>query len=159
MSKRIRTRDALGAVELDQVQFANAVAKGELTCLPPTERGSARLFALTDLIPLWIFARLTEGRGDHARERFSAKEAGKVADRVGRVLQANPDADHVVVVTHMNDLIVAHPMEQTEPLSSLLARGDANGIPLRDIRVWDVRNIRTRCRGELENNAIDPGEG
>lgn len=139
MPDSFRLRAALRLVELDQTTFENAVAKGEYTSVPPTSRGAAREFSLADLVPLWIFARLIEARGDHARERMSLKEAGKVVRRINDAIRDDPDADHVVVITHINDLIRAFPMSELR----IATKGTSSaGAMVRDIRIWDVRNVR-----------------
>src|SRR4051812_33628653 len=105
MPDMFRLRDALRLVRLEQTTFENAVAKSEYNSVPPTSRGAARQFALADLVPLWIFARLIEARGDHARERMSVKEAGKVVRRIHDALSEHSSADHIAVITGINDLI------------------------------------------------------
>jgi hypothetical protein len=140
MVETYRLKSALRIVDLDSTTFENAVAKGEYTTAPTTSRGAPRLFSIDDLVPLWIFARLIEARGDHARERLSVKEAGKVVRRIHEAMQGM-DTDHIAVITHMNDLIRACPLEATE-LPCLIKTGASSGTMIRDIRLWDIRNVR-----------------
>ena len=149
----LKTKVALKAVRLDHVLFANAIAKKELTCLPGTARGSAREFNLNALVPLWIFARLTEPRGDHAPERLTTREAGKIADRIGRAVAEHPKANNIVVLTHMDDLIRVYPLEQIDNLSACMTQDFSNGMKLRDARIWDVQNIREHVQCEIDHCA------
>ncbi len=141
MCGQVRLKPALDIVELDKTAFENAVAKGEYTVVPPTSRGSPRLFGEADLVPLWIFARLIEARGDHSRERLSVKEAGKVVRRIADAIEHSPSANHIAVVTHMNDLIRAFDIKGLD-LDAIVRTGASSGAKVRDIRIWDVRNIR-----------------
>lgn len=73
--RRVRIKTAMEAVGLEQMRFNEIVNAGYYDCAPPTVRGKVRTFAETDLIGLYVFARLMESG-------MAIQNAGSVACRM-----------------------------------------------------------------------------
>jgi hypothetical protein len=149
MLETIKTKEALKAVDLDQTTFSNAVAKGDYDYLLETMRGSSRDFDDPKLIALWIFSRLIEGGNGPQSERLSVKEAAKLAKRIGLAAEENPDADQIIEMTHMNGLIKCFAASKKRH-AGLLDGAQFSGAPIRDARIWDLRNIREQIARDVE---------
>ncbi len=88
-----KTALACKVVGLDRLRFNDAVASRLYSCAPPTAKGSSRLFDADAMIPLFLFARLTDFG-------ITASRAGEMACEVAVTLRERPyqGNDHIILI-------------------------------------------------------------
>lgn len=99
---RVRAAMACRIVGLDRVKFNDAVANKLYPCAPATTGGSARIFDVEQLLPLFYFARLTEfgipaGRaGTLACDLYNATQRAGVDEADRFILLRSGNMEHIV---------------------------------------------------------------
>ncbi len=144
-----RTALACKIVGLDRLRFNDAVANGVYTCAPPTAKGSSRLFDADAMIPLYLFARLTDFG-------ITAGRAGAMACDVASTLKQDSyrDNDRITLVRgtrgehfrgsapldHKGDLIVKEVYDPDHEKNGFEYRGAGRVILTVDFYISHIRS-------------------
>ena len=83
-SGKVRTAKACEIADVDHQRFNETIAKGFYPCVPPTARGSTRLFDLDDIVALTVY-------GDFLKHGTIPRVAGPVACGLRELLREHPD--------------------------------------------------------------------
>lgn len=78
-------------------------------------------------------------------EGCTVRHAGEQASRLYSAMAAHPDADRLALVTLANGNRFALPADQFDG-----STGFSSGVPIREVLVIDVRNLRERIVGMID---------
>ena len=126
-TRTYRTAAACLLAGIDNKRFNEAVAKEHYTCAPASRRGSARIFTETEVVSLFVYARLLE-------QGIQQRVAGHVACQVLEEVKKSPDANEVRV-------------RKFEEKSGAEKVGEEDSFEAHIHWVFDVRGIREYIRG------------
>ena len=135
---KVTTRAAMEVARLDRNKFNQAVADGFYACAPTTMLGAQRVFGLSDLVGLYVFARETEAG-------VSARVAGLLACRVAHEVTSYPEEDRICFGKGVNGVEWALPISR--------ANIDASRImdtKVEQIRIFHVGNIKEQLLARLD---------
>ena len=83
-SVKVRTSVACQIADVDHQRFNETIAKSFYPCVPPTARGSTRLFDLDDIVALTVY-------GGFLKQGTIPRNAGPVACQLRDLLRQHPD--------------------------------------------------------------------
>lgn len=145
-----KTALACKVVGLDRLRFNDAVANNIYPCAPATAKGSSRLFDEDAMIPLFLFARLTDFG-------ITAARAGAMACEVASTLKQDTykKSDRITLVRgthgahfrgsapldHKGDLIAAEVYDPDHEKNNRTYRGMGRVILTMDFYISHIRNI------------------
>ena len=135
---RAETRAACRVANIDRQKLTDAINNGYYPCAPETKPGVARVYDVSDLIALYIFARLTE-RGE------PAKRAGEIVCSIRAQLERTPNTSRVVLVEAVMGAKAAFDGEQWD-----FTRTDFKpGSPILRQSAWNVGAVRDLVKQAL----------
>jgi hypothetical protein len=144
MDYRVEVLPACRIAGLDRNRFNEAVHAGNYPCAPATAKGSRRLFNETDLIALYVYARLLE-------EGSAPRPAGVIACSVGALARDFPDETLIHVGRAEDGEQVTLPGKNVGELKSGLSFERTEGrARLVSVRTFDIGNVRAIVREKVE---------